>query len=290
MTHQLPARIPSVDAGTLAFETGFPLKYVLSQDVKTELICAVCGDLPRMPVEVKNCGHFFCKSCILANIRLRSKKGSRISKHLAPCPNCRAPYDCNSIIPFTEFQATLQRLYKNILIKCPDCQFQGDPFRLDEHQIYECPTRKIQCPNYLCSVVEPAKEMEQHYKTCEQYRTNCPSCFLPVYGDNYGEHCCQNRQAEALRMYQRYFTVRSLSVPVLCAQGEPLSPIFVKREVDRLQFLKDLEPDLTLNESDDMMNLANDFANLCIHRASSPNHYEFIDDDPGYHSTTLSQP
>lgn len=161
---------------------------------------------------------------------------------------------------------------------------------MDEHQVYECPTRKIQCPNYLCSVVQTAKDMEEHFKICEQYRTVCPTCYLPVYGENYAEHNCLLRQAEALKMYQRYFTIRSLPVPILCEQGEPLSPILVRREVDRLQFLKDMQPEPELNDSDDMLNLANDFANLSIHRASSPNHYEFIDDDSDYHSAALSQP
>ena len=269
MERKMPNAIPCVEAGTHEYEMGFPADSAINLEPDSDFLCGICKGVPRNPIELSKCGHFFCNTCILVNLRYRGTYGcGRLSQ--APCPLCRILYDATTTRSIDELSSTLRRLYNNIKIKCPfGCEVISHPRQIDEHQLYHCPKRKIHCPNYQCAVILPAAEMETHYAECERYRTYCPSCFLPVLGSNYSAHNCQTRLMEALQTYKQYFMARSREIPTLCKDGEPETAVIVNPPFNRLRFLNDIHPD----PLDEGLGLS------ALHRTSSPNPYVFDDSD-----------
>ncbi len=57
-------RLPSVAFQNGVKRKGFELKYVLKPDDAQCFYCNICKLLARIPIELKHCGHVFCKECI----------------------------------------------------------------------------------------------------------------------------------------------------------------------------------------------------------------------------------
>ncbi|XP_042306686.1 zinc finger protein RFP-like [Sceloporus undulatus] len=56
-----------------------------------EATCPVCLDYFKDPVIITNCGHHFCRACLLRCFRRRDAKAS--------CPQCRTPFKRSSLLP-----------------------------------------------------------------------------------------------------------------------------------------------------------------------------------------------
>ena len=99
-----------------------------------------------------------------------------------------------SMAPFT------QAVLKERRLKCPfKCGYVGSSFEMDEHQVYVCPRRRLQCPNKDCEAILEAAVMErEHWPTCTKRRVHCTHCNLAVLASEEQTHDCLKRLQSAL--------------------------------------------------------------------------------------------
>ena len=166
------------------------------------LICNICMGVPRFPTMLYACGHIFCEGCISNNLKKAPSKNNNPSAvRTAACPNCRTKYNRSAIVFFTQFQKLSQNLFKLIVIKCPqDCGFKGTPAVVDEHQVYTCPKRPINCPFKGCNFVGEAHKLTiEHFPSCPSREVYCPKCLLPCQATPDAPHDCVRALQDALR-------------------------------------------------------------------------------------------
>ena len=94
-------------------------------------------------------------------------------------------------------------------MKCPfHCGFKGNPFEVDEHQIYLCPKRTILCPNEGCKAEGIAKEIEEeHFPACPFLRAYCSVCQLPTLVGDLRSHDCVGALKEGMQSMGLLFLI-----------------------------------------------------------------------------------
>lgn len=99
-----------------------------------DLICSVCLDTWRDPVEMTKCGHIFCKACVAAAER---------------CPECRGP---------AERQAPsrlLVRMAQQVKVRCEGCGWRGPREAADSHRCFAVPVQSSAARSVLHHEVTP---------------------------------------------------------------------------------------------------------------------------------------
>jgi len=195
--YALPKNLPAFAASTLELETGFPEELVSTPIGNAFARCSVCYGLPRQPCYHESCGHLFCEACLLSIFRT-----AHYPKAI-PCPVCRTPIVNGEIETFEDWSRYEQGQYKNLVVKCPDCEYKGGPYDVDQHQVFNCPEREIRCPNYGCRYRAKYSQMLGHFNECTQLHLYCVNCQLPIAKDKVAEHLknneCVARLQQALR-------------------------------------------------------------------------------------------
>ena len=157
-----------------------------SINIHRKFVCTICLCIPRHPIELKACGHVFCRCCV-ANVQLSYSGEWRTSHKL--CPLCRTRFTEDQIISFESGSKALQNIFKELVISCSfNCGRHMSTGTLLEHEMWLCPRRPVNCPNNGCGAVLPDQEMEQHLDTCANRYVYCSQCFLPRKHDQ--QHDC----------------------------------------------------------------------------------------------------
>ncbi|CAF3375195.1 unnamed protein product [Rotaria sp. Silwood1] len=142
----------------------------------TKFICPVCFLILRDPVQLTECGHRYCQTCL----NVAQEKTSK-------CPQCQAEtlstsirldrgfkndmktlsIDC-SFCQWTgilnNYQEHLDQYHLNL--KCEDCGEQFNSFnRFNEHKVFECQQLPVNCPlkRFGCNEQIIRAEMKNHY-------------------------------------------------------------------------------------------------------------------------------
>ncbi|XP_054980282.1 E3 ubiquitin-protein ligase TRIM38-like [Sorex araneus] len=90
----------------------FPGKTMASGTVKTmreEATCPICLELMTEPVMI-DCGHIYCRSCILENLENQQQKSPSRRNFL--CPICRAKFQRESIRPSKQLESIINTIKK----------------------------------------------------------------------------------------------------------------------------------------------------------------------------------
>ena len=113
-------------------------------------ICAICHDVLKDAVSLKNCGHTFCDECV---------KSCRTSSNNPSCPNCRA--EMTSSNP----NYVVRDIIDAMEVKCPDggdkCEWTGHLKDLELHGntcIYKTTECSVEGCNHTCQ----RKDMDDH--------------------------------------------------------------------------------------------------------------------------------
>ena len=200
-----PTRLPHKQINDRLFEIGFDQVDVEGSIVDGAWMCVICQALPRRPTCLKRCGHLFCEMCIKQHfVKNPSRRNPFMAIQIADCPVCKRPFHLNDVLPWDRMNLWSQLAYKSRVVKCPfACTFKGNPFEVDDHQLYLCPKRTIKCPNDGCVVEGPAKEIEEvHFPMCEHLRGFCPSCLLPALLTKFEQHDCVDALKYSLKCRQ----------------------------------------------------------------------------------------
>ena len=199
---RIPPRIPHKDINTVTFETGFDENLLVGALPCDMLICSCCMGVPRFPSMLSGCGHIFCEGCISNTLqKAPGHHHNRSGFRTAPCPNCRTQFDRTNILFFSDFQKLSQNMFAQIVVRCPqECGFNGTPAVVDDHQVYTCPKRPINCPFKGCNLVGEAQMMTlEHFPSCLNRQMYCPKCLLPCQATLDAPHDCILTLQEALR-------------------------------------------------------------------------------------------
>ena len=222
---RFPPRIPHKDINTTNFETGFDEEHIVGGLPCQAILCSCCFGVPRFPATLDTCGHLFCERCIL-EVLLKSPaaKVHRSGRRTAPCPICRAHYDRNQILTVYFFQKWSRNIFQQVVVRCPQgCGFMGSPTAVDEHQVYTCPKRLINCPNKGCSFVGEALPLSiDHFPSCKYHLHNCTKCNLPCNATPENPHDCIGALQDALRGICINYNIRLASPLILMVSPPPV--------------------------------------------------------------------
>ena len=200
LTLPFPARLPAKDILARRNETGFDEKHV-EGGLDTTWMCGICRGLPRRTATLNKCGHIFCEMCIRQHFDMVPHAANvPIHGRGARCPYCRQPYRLTHIRTWTEMHPWSQNAYKARIVRCPNkCGFKGNPFAVDEHEMYLCPLRIISCPNEGCHEEGRALYIElAHFLQCGFLKAFCPVCNLAGLAGEIESHDCIKALRESL--------------------------------------------------------------------------------------------
>ncbi|CUG87793.1 zinc finger protein, putative [Bodo saltans] len=120
---------------------------ICADEAAPDLICSVCLDTWRRPVELKPCSHIFCDECI---------------NHVPPiqkCPECRC-----FIEAFKAPNRVLTRLAEQVKVVCGGCQWKGTREQSIGHRCFVAPKGVVAPTVKLHSVTEGvAKQLATYF-------------------------------------------------------------------------------------------------------------------------------
>ncbi|XP_060566539.1 TNF receptor-associated factor 6-like [Ruditapes philippinarum] len=173
-------------------EEGWDLVFVPQRSEKYD--CPICLLVLREPMQTE-CGHRFCRACILKWLRESEARcpvdnQSLDERQLFPdnfakreilaltvkCPNHTKGCDQTTVL-------------KHLQIHLENCVFSLTPCpnecanillrgRLSEHLLNQCPKRMIKCS--LCQSEHVAEKQQEHLSDCPEAIIDCPSCQLQL--------------------------------------------------------------------------------------------------------------
>ena len=94
-----------------------------------ELICIVCHDIPMDVPLITNCSHAFCNTCIRQALR-----------HNSACPVCRNRVSEHELSPIS---GLLRRVWEQVRVKCPSCEWTGNIGNYQAHHTRSCTTGAV---------------------------------------------------------------------------------------------------------------------------------------------------
>ena len=136
-------------------------------EVRDDLLCIVCQDVPKNPRCCQNKDHLFCHAHILRHLQQNSHT----------CPVCRDPLTPETLRCPTGF---LKNYLDDLKIKC-DHHDRGctDQVRLEDLQrhVDQCGFTPVMCGNEGCGMVVNKRDKEKHEKSFCQFRiAKCQGC------------------------------------------------------------------------------------------------------------------
>ena len=111
------------------------------------------------PYILPECGHTFCKSCVL-------KLKESGPKH---CATCRQPISGN-----LQTNYTVKTLVAKVEAKCTRCERNGEILALLKHK---CPEEEIKCSNDGCEEKIKRRKSDKHQEECLYKVMWCDRCF-----------------------------------------------------------------------------------------------------------------
>nr|ALA55871.1 TNF receptor-associated factor 6 protein [Cyclina sinensis] len=173
-------------------EEGWDLVFVPHRSEKFD--CPICLLVLREPMQTE-CGHRFCRACILKWLRESESRCPVDNQPLeerqlfpdnfakreilvlnVKCPNHTK--GCDQIVVLKHLQTHLENCIFS-LTPCPnECTSVLMRGRLSEHLQNQCPKRIIRCS--LCQSEFVAEKKQDHQLDCPEAIINCPSCELQL--------------------------------------------------------------------------------------------------------------
>jgi hypothetical protein len=169
--------------------------------------CPICLGIPILPVQLSNCGHIGCVACFRKHLELAGVTRNGWEQRLvAACPMCRVEFAEDSLKSFATWLPLCKAVYRLLQTDCrlasgpaPLCNWNGPIIDLLNHESYDCPARRIACPNPFCLYIESEAKVREHFSTCKYLQVRCTDCFLPFRWESRETHNCEQTLMDALR-------------------------------------------------------------------------------------------
>ena len=173
--------------GTSELESGYQPEKVINIDQHTHFICQICKGYPRYPVELRKCGHLYCRFCIFRVLRQHNLHSFTLAD--AGCPLCKEMFCSADVLDIKKTSVCLYNLYNSTDIRCTyGCTHICSPSAMLEHETWICRRRPVICPNSNCTYQTPDEDMDHHLENCARRIIYCNKCRLPKRASE--EHDC----------------------------------------------------------------------------------------------------
>jgi len=188
------------------FESGFPT------DQDSAALCPICFGVPRYPLETPDCGHFICAGCLQRHIELNGQpQGGPLQTRVFRCPYCataHASFTLADFIPYDNFSSGTKLMWRSIQVSCrKKCGYVGDIIQVDEHEVYQCLKRQVQCTNFGCLECVEFQQLQTHLSVCNLHYRPCINCGLLVNETSIENHVCLEALKTALVGNLSYFQI-----------------------------------------------------------------------------------
>ena len=196
----LPPDLPNNKLNDYDYEQGFEEELLVNPEYADCFSCSICHRIPRNPVIIKPCGHFFCECCVE-----KQEASETAQYHDEPgwlkCAVCKLQFHPSNSVPLERFVTALKKTYHLVRLRCPySCGFIGDPQEMDRHQSFQCELREVTCPSVGCQLTKPFHQIrDEHVAVCPNLMIYCQSCLLPVKRELLPAHNCKDRMAMAIK-------------------------------------------------------------------------------------------
>ena len=94
----LPADLPNCKLNDYSYEQGFDESLLLNSEYAECYSCPICQGIPRNPVVISLCGHFFCESCIQKQLEA-AKYEEDDEVDLSKCAVCKGHFQRSYVRP-----------------------------------------------------------------------------------------------------------------------------------------------------------------------------------------------
>ena len=194
----LPADLPNSNLNDYNYEQGFDEQLLVNSEYADCFSCPICHGIPRNPVIIKLCGHFFCECCLKKQFLPVNYVPD--DPDMIQCAVCKGCFQQSHLIAFEDFYTPVKKAYHLVRLRCPNgCPFIGDPQEMDRHQSFQCDLREVRCPSIGCEVTMPFHQLrDEHVAVCPKLMIYCNSCLLPVKHEQRNQHNCKERMAAAI--------------------------------------------------------------------------------------------
>ena len=150
-SHILPADLPNWKLNEYDYEQGFDEQFLVNAEYAECYSCPICHGIPRNPVIIKLCRHFFCECCI--NKQFLPVNYVADDPDVIQCAVCKGHFQQSIVLSFERFYTAMKKAYHLVRLRCPNgCPFIGDPQEMDRHQSFQCDQREVCCPSKGCEV------------------------------------------------------------------------------------------------------------------------------------------
>ena len=141
----------------------FDLNKVSTSENISLLTCNLCKGYPREPIKLCSCGHLFCFRCYYHQLKRLDDHVFGCSRHPSTCPQCNLVYGLFDIYMLSESDPTLFQKILSARVTCANgCGAVASPVDMQDHELWQCALRPVQCSNIDCEEILPAKEMDAH--------------------------------------------------------------------------------------------------------------------------------
>jgi hypothetical protein len=170
--------------------------------------CPICLGVPRVPAQISKCGHIGCMACFLRHLQVSGvTRNGWEQRVVALCPYCRADFAEDHLKLYSTWQPLSKAVLGLVKARCSlgasstsiTCSWSGTIINLLHHETYECPARRIACPNLPCTYVDTVQKVKQHFDTCIHLQVRCVDCCLPIRWVTRDTHECEQALKDALR-------------------------------------------------------------------------------------------
>lgn len=139
-----------------------------SQKIIQDFKCPLCTGVYSEPM-VDQCGHVFCKGCIMKYIQNEGK-----------CPINQTKLDGSLISSLSIVREILDKQQVKCKNRDVNCLWTGKLFELEPHLEEKCLRQKVKCTHEECNCFVFREDLESHLIYCEFRIVNCPDCQLEI--------------------------------------------------------------------------------------------------------------
>lgn len=145
---------------------GFEAEFV--SPLPQEYECPICQLAFRDPVQIEDCGHRFCQSCLQ---ELKRRQGSPCL-----CPLDRKPFSSSKVF----IDKAAKRAVLSLAVKCVNwkrkCDWTGDLIYAEDH-LKTCAFEEVHCTNPECNEVLTRRTLQYHLVSkCRWRIVSCHFC------------------------------------------------------------------------------------------------------------------
>lgn len=139
-----------------------------SRPIVQDYKCPLCEGIYMNPV-VDNCGHVFCRTCIVQYIERERK-----------CPFSQWKLEENHVTKLVLVKDILEKQFVLCKNRIFYCNWVGKLCELERHLNEDCTRQEVVCPHIGCTSTVFREDLKTHEGLCEYRIVDCQDCEIQI--------------------------------------------------------------------------------------------------------------